>query len=207
MSDTLTKGERETLLKMIRQRERVAKTEASARSGHLLAEFEAQLDRKYDYDEDEVWSKATSAAQQVTAEAQRMIDERCRELGIPADFAPGLSVSWYSRGRNALQSERAEMRRLAKRRIEQIENDARLAIEQASLRAQEQLWGTGLTSEAAQAFLGQMPTADSLMPALALEAVQAALSEKKSLTTRRPGQGMIEGDAAVLMDPMEQNDG
>lgn len=195
MAEAMTRKDRETLITMVKHRERVAKSAATARSAELLAEFEAQLDRRYSYDEDAVWEAATLAAQQFVGEAQARINERCRELGIPSEFAPGLSVTWYSRGRNALQSERAEMRRVAKRRIEQIETDARLAIEQASLKAQEQLWAGGLTTEAAQAFLASMPTVEGLMPVLALEVVQQQLSEKKALRGNRPGTGQIAGDA------------
>lgn len=194
---TLTRSEREDMLKLVRQRERVAKTAAGARSAQLLAEFEAQLDRRYSYDEDEVWEAATAAAKEVVAKAKLAIAQRCRDLGIPPEFAPTLEVSWYSRGRNALKAERDEMRRVAKRRVEQIETAARLAIEQASVQAQERLWADGLTSEAARGFLAALPTVDSLMPSLDIGQVQQALSAPKTFGTR-PGVGSIIADETAL---------
>ena len=187
---TMTRNERESLAKLMRQRERVAKTNATARSAHLLAEFEAQLDRQYAYDEDVVWASATAMATEVVAQAQRAIEKRCEELGIPPQFAPGLSVGWYGRGRNALSSERAELRRLARRRIEEIEAKARSAIEQASLNAQEGLMLGGLTTDAARTYIESLPSVDALMPTLDVAAVQAGLSSPKSIAGKL-GQGMI----------------
>lgn len=185
---TLSRAERESLLKMVRQRERVAKSSASERSATLMADFEAQLDRRYSYDEDEVWNAATLAAKQVVADASARIAERCREMGIPAEFAPELAVTWYGRGRNALAGERAELRRIAKRRVEQIEARARLEIERASVHAQEQLLLDGLSSDGAKAFIAAMPTVDQLMPVLALEDVQVSLSAPKRLGAAGVGQ-------------------
>jgi hypothetical protein len=189
----MTSKEREALSKLVRQRERVAKTAATARSAHLLAEFEAQLDRRYDFDEDEVWAAATAKATEVVAIAQRMVEQRCAELGIPAQFAPGLSVGWYGRGRNALVAERAEMRRLARRRIEEIEAKARASIEASSLLAQEQLMLGGLTTDAARAHVESLPSVEDLMPSIDIEQVQMSLAGPKALVGRA-GQGMITGD-------------
>jgi len=187
----MTRSEREALTKLMRQRERVAKTSAAARSAHLLAEFEAQLDRQYAYDEDTVWETAAAAAKEFVAKAQAEIARRCEELGIPPQFAPGLSVGWYGRGRNAAAVERAEMRRLAKRRIEEIEARARAQIEAASVQAQEQLMLGGLTTDAARRYVEGLPSVEALMPALDLLQVQATMAAPKALASQS-GVGMIE---------------
>jgi hypothetical protein len=190
----MTRQERESLAKLMRQRERVAKTSAAARSAHLLAEFEAQLDREYSFDEDIVWEQAATAAKAFVAEAQAAIAKRCEELGIPPQFAPGLSVGWYGRGRNAAAGERAEMRRLAKRRIEEIEARARQAIEASSLQAQEQLMLGGLTTDAARKHVESLPSVEGLMPHLDLLQVQASMSRPKALASQS-GQGYITEDS------------
>lgn len=177
----MTRREREDLLKLVRQRERVAKSAAAARSQHLLAEFEAQLDRRYHFDEDAVWAAAKKSAEAIVAQANIEIAQQCQKLGIPAECAPGLDLAWYGRGRNAARSERDEMRRLARRRIEAIETQARLAIEQASVHAQERLWADGITTEAAQGFLAALPTVETLMPALDVAQIQHDLSAPKAL--------------------------
>lgn len=51
----MTRHEHEALAKLIRQRERLAKTAASERSKALLADFEQQADRVYSYDNRERW--------------------------------------------------------------------------------------------------------------------------------------------------------
>lgn len=177
----MSRREREDLLKLVRQRERVAKSAATARSQHLLAEFEAQLDRRYHFDEDRIWAAAKAAAEATVAKANLEIAAQCEKLGIPPQCAPGLDLAWYGRGRNAATQERAEMRRLAKRRIEAIETQARLAIEQASVQAQERLWVDGITTEVAHGFLAALPTVEGLMPALDVAQIQRDLSAPKGL--------------------------
>lgn len=122
----MTKPDRELLGKLIRQRERLAKTAAGERSAVLLADFEQQADRIYHYNEDAVWREALLTARAEVEKAQIKIADRCRELGIPQPFAPTLSVGWHQQ-RASVNSERAKMRQVAKRRIEQIEASARTA--------------------------------------------------------------------------------
>ncbi|WAP69300.1 hypothetical protein [Jiella pelagia] len=175
MTETMTRTDRETLIKIARQRERVAKSEAKERAAHLLSDFEAQMDRRYSYDENAVWEKATEAVNAVVADAKKAIAEECRRLGIPAEFAPGITAGWYGRGRNASKSERVEMRRIAQRQIDAAEKSARTAIERRSVEIQEQIMVSGLTSDDARSFLESMPSADTLMPALTVDGIKALI--------------------------------
>ncbi|MEJ0017480.1 MAG: hypothetical protein WDN25_13135 [Acetobacteraceae bacterium] len=177
---TMTKSEREALAKLIRQRERLAKTAAAERSKALLADFEQQADRVYSYDEDTVWQHAVLAAKEEVAKAQIRIAERCRELGIPQPFAPTLSVGWHQQ-RAAVGSERAKMRHVAKRRIEQIEATARTAIERASVAAQEALLVGAFTTDSARMFAETLPSVEELMPRLDMAQLQQALIEERPL--------------------------
>jgi hypothetical protein len=176
----MTKSEREALAKLIRQRERLAKTAATERSARLLADFEQQADRHYHYNEDEVWRRVMESARVAMGKAQEEIAARCRELGIPAPFAPTISVSWHQQ-RAAIGNERAKMRAVAKRRIEQIEASARTAIERASVTAQEALLTGGLTTDAARLFADALPAVDELMPNLDMAQLQQALIEERPL--------------------------
>lgn len=177
---TMTKAEREALAKLIRQRERLAKTAAAERSAILLADFEQQADRTYSYLEDDVWKRAVLGAKEEIAKAQSAIADRCQELGIPQPFAPTLSVVWHQQ-RAAASNERAKMRQVAKRRIEQIEASARTAIERASLAAQEALLVGGLTTEAARLFVESMPAVEELMPNLDFATLQQQLIEERPI--------------------------
>lgn len=179
MSETMTRSDRETLIKIARQRERIAKSDAKERAARLRADFEKQLDRRYSYDENEIWEKATDIAQKAVSEANRAIAEECGRLGIPDQFAPRLSMGWHARGRNDTKQERTEMRRVAEREIDAIEKGARTAIERQSVATQEKIMIGGLTTDDARLFLDQMPSADSLMPALTVDRIEALLIEEK----------------------------
>lgn len=176
----MTKAEREALAKLIRQRERLAKTAAAERSAKLMADFEQQADRHYSYNEDAVWARVMAEAKEAVGEAQQKIAARCRELGIPAPFAPTVSVMWHQQ-RAAIGVERAKMRHVAKKRIEQIEATARTAIERASVGAQEALLTGGFTTDAAKLFAEALPSVEELMPNLDMAQLQQALIEERPL--------------------------
>jgi hypothetical protein len=146
MNVAMTRSEREDLQRLVRQRERVLKSGAKQRSAELLADFENQMGQQYSFDQDEVWVKAEELAKQAAAKAQKMIEAQCRELGIPARFAPEMLAHWYSRGENALRERRVELRAMAKSRIAAIEAKAITDIEIECLEAQTQLAISGLTT-------------------------------------------------------------
>jgi hypothetical protein len=166
----MTKSEREDLQRLIRQREKVQKSAAKQRSAELLADFENQMAAQYAFDDDAVWAEAANEAEREVAKAQQRIAQRCRELGIPKDFAPNLQLNWHHRGYgNSVKARREELRRVAQAQIESLERQAIVKIEQASVEAQTELALAGLTSEAARAFVERLPTIESLMPALSYE--------------------------------------
>ena len=175
MADTLTKGERETLLKLARQREKLAKSGADERAAHLVADFELQLDREFAFDENEVWKEATKRAEAVVAKANEEIAAECIRLGIPQEFAPSLAFGWRSKGQNASRMRKDELRRIAKRQIEGATKTARTEIERRSVETQERLMVGALSSEEAKRFLEQMPRAADLMPTLSFGDVKALL--------------------------------
>lgn len=171
----MTGAERSDLLKIVRQRERVAKAGAARRAAELVADFEGQLATEYSWADDEVWREAHQAAREAAADAQRVITERCAELGIPGTFAPQLlGPSWYQRGENAVASRRTELRRVATTRIAALEKGAKAEIERRSLEVQERIIVGGLASAEARAFLDSIPAVDSLMPPLRLVELEAA---------------------------------
>jgi hypothetical protein len=168
----MSKGEREDLQRLIRQREKVLKSAAKQRSAEMLAEFENQMGQVYSFDQDEVWARAAAAANHVVKQCQAQVAARCRELGIPDRFAPSLGLEWHHRGYdNLLVKRRTELRRMAETRIEAEERKAITAIEMSCLNAQEKLAVSGLSSDAAKQFIEQLPSIETLMPALSFEAI------------------------------------
>ena len=173
----MTAAERRDLCSLIRQRARFMKAQVAQRGHELMADFEAQLSSIFSYDDDETWKAAHAAAEKAAQEAKVVIAERCRELGIPKQFAPGLSVEWYRRGENGSKDRRAELRIAAKARIAALEAAAKTEIEGISVNGQTELVADGLTSEAAKLFLEQMPTPAALMPLLEISQVCALNDE------------------------------
>ena len=142
----MNKIERETLLQVCRMRARVAKAEANAVAARRKAEFEAQLAAIYHFDNDEVWKQAHAAALIAVEQAREQIARRARELGIPGAFAPDVGLHWYGRGENAIRERRTELTRVAHRKIDQLEKEAKLGIERASVDIQTKIVADGLNS-------------------------------------------------------------
>ena len=111
-SNTMTKGERNSLERLMRDRAKVAKNEIDSHAGRLLATIEAQLAATYP-ENHTAWADVTEHARRVIAEADTQIAQRCRELGIPERFRPSIECRWYNRGENAMRDRRAELRRVA----------------------------------------------------------------------------------------------
>jgi len=124
------------------------------------------MGQRYSFNQDEVWAAARKAADQEVEKARVKIAARCVELGIPANFAPDLGLSWYSCGENAVSTRCAQLRKMAQTRAEAIEREAIVQIERASLDAQTQLAVEGLLSDASRKFFGELPPIENLMPAL-----------------------------------------
>jgi hypothetical protein len=163
----ISKSEREDLQRLVRQREKVLKSAAKQRSADLLAEFENQIGQEYRFDQDKIWEQAEKLAQAVIDKAQKQVAARCRELGIPDQFAPSLDLVWNNRGYdNTVAGRRAELKRMAQTQIDAIERKAIVEIEMSCLEAQTALAVAGLTSDAAKAFVEGLPKIEVLMPDL-----------------------------------------
>ncbi len=172
----MTRTERQDLLHICRQRERVARTEAVAVAARRRAEFQAQLARIYSWDENDIWKAATEAANECTRQCSERIAAECDKLGIPRWARPELSRPyWHGRGEAAVAQRRAELTKVANTRIDQHLKETIHAIQRASVEIQTQLVAEGLTSDGARAFLESMPTPAQLMPAVTVEEIQKQL--------------------------------
>lgn len=188
MSDKriMTKGERDDLVRLVKQREKVAKTAAEQRSAAMLAEFEQQVSKLHAFNKNEVWKAAVECVADEARKANERIAKEAEKLGIPEEFRPQVSFHWLRRGENEYNARRDELRKVAKAEIEAIEKMARVQIETQSVAAQTEIISTGLTSDAAIAFLNRLPAIESMMPALDLAAIQGKLAEKARTRGQRP---------------------
>ena len=174
-SNDITKGERDSLLQVARLRARVAKDQVAASAAKLRADFERQLDAHYPWDSDETWREMAELMERTKREAQAKVAARSRELGIPEWAAPSIGWYWRSQGQQALNERKVELRKLATSQIDAMAKTAKSKIDQTSLGIQTELYKSGLTSEAAKAFLESMPTPEALMPAVDIAALEAKL--------------------------------
>ena len=175
----MTKGEREDLIRLIKQRERVAKTAAGQRSAAMLAEFEQKISATHTFATNEVWKAATAAVIEAAKKANDEIAAEAAKLGIPEEFRPSIAFTWNRRGENEYAQRREELRRLAKAEIEALEKMARVQIETQSVQAQTEVISNGLSSEAAVLFLERLQPIESMMPALDVSDIQRKLLERQ----------------------------
>jgi hypothetical protein len=178
-----TKGEREELLRYSRRREAVAVEQAKARSETLLAEVEQQLAMVFKSDDD-AWKDVMAETRAIVAEANAHVKARCREAGIPESVAPGLNLVWESRGENILKERRAELRKVAKTRLDAEQRRAIAIIKEQCVEFEGLVLAGGLESEAAKALLTSMPTVDVLMPPLDVAALQSQIPSLPDLAKR-----------------------
>ena len=169
----MSKRERNDLAQLVRRREKIAKSDVDRLAAERFAEFEKQAASEYRSDDDEVWAEQKRIAKQAVADANIRIAERNKELGVPEWTAPSIALNWYSRGQNASKDRVAELRRVAKTRIDADAKAAKLEIERTSVDIQTQLVADGLESQAAQEFLATMPTPQQLMPTISVAEIEA----------------------------------
>ena|SRR5271155_1963630 len=175
---TMLRREKEDIERLSRDRERLAKAAADTRAAELKADFEQQISAIYHFDQNETWKEAHDRVEEAVNEANKSVACICKQLGIPPQFAPGLSVQWYSRGENASRQRREELRRAAYAQIELMTKKAKTRI---SLKASEfrvKLVEESLTTDDAKKFLAALPTVESLMPKLSLSEVEKKLQSE-----------------------------
>jgi hypothetical protein len=169
---TLSKSEKEDLQRLVRQREKVLKSAAAQRSAELLADFENQMGQQYRPVDDKVFERAAKEAEQTVEKANRTIAARCRELGIPAGFAPEAEFRWHRRGYdNMFEGRKKELRNMAMTRIAAIEAKAVTMIEMSCLQAQTEIATASLTSDKARALIDKLPPVETMMPMLSYQEI------------------------------------
>ena len=177
-ANRMTKGERDDLIRLIKQREKVAKTAAAQRSAAMLAEFERKISALHDFATNEVWQAAAEAAVEAANKANEEIEAESDRLGIPKEFQPKLSFHWQRRGESEYQLGRDELSKVAKAEIDALEKVARVQIETESVQAQTEVIANGLDSTAAIEFLNRLPAIESMTPTLDVSAIQQKLADR-----------------------------
>jgi hypothetical protein len=170
--------ERESLERLSRDVEQLAKADADVRAKELATDFEQQLAAIYSFDQQPVWEEAHRLADVAVNQAQSQIAEECVKLRIPREFAPRINLHCDDCGENASKKRRAELRKAAYTKIEVLNKAAKTQISLAASKRRIRLMSGPLDSDEATKFSESMPTALEMMPKLSLNEIEA--------TTRRP---------------------
>ncbi|MBJ7596506.1 hypothetical protein [Candidatus Nephthysia bennettiae] len=194
---TLSRTEHAELAGIVKRNFRVAKAGIDEQKARVLADFEAAISHQWDPVElacEELIAEAKAAVDRIN----RRIEDEFVELGLPGEWAPNAGFGWRSRGQNAIPERRAELRRAAVTRAEALAQTAKLELAKQEAGILTSIASTALTSEAAQAFLKQVPSLEELMPPLQVEAppqeaVKALLDKRQALSAKRAEAGRAGG--------------
>jgi hypothetical protein len=191
----LSRTETHDLSMIIKDRTKVLKAHAEEQAARCMADFESKLAAEYRFDQDEVWQKATDSVREAVLKAQKDIEQRCTELGIPKSFAPTVSASWHARGENMLSQRRAELRRVASTSIGAMTKAVITKIEKQSLDLRTQVVAMGLYSPDAKLFLESLAPVEDAMQSLDFHEIERKLDHERQARInagRRLGYGDFE---------------
>jgi vacuolar-type H+-ATPase subunit H len=180
----LSRNETHDLSMIIKERTKVLRAYAEEQAAKCLADFEGKVSKIYQYDQDEVWKRATEEAMEVVKKSQEKIEERCRKLGIPKDLSPQLQLGWEGRGQMKAAARRAELRRVAKSEIDAMLKAAIVKIEKQALDLRTQVVAMGLLTSEATLFLESLAPVEDAMQAIDFAQIETKMLEQKQANKR-----------------------
>jgi hypothetical protein len=165
----MSKGDRDALIRVAKNRAKQADHDVDARRALLYAEAIDLLTAEFEAN-DRLWADACVVATEAVEKANAQIRAQCEAMGIPPQHAPSVSTHWIARSPSYSDRERRnELKELAKVRLDALAKEAKVQIQMHTLNIEEQLILGGLESEQAREFLASMPTVEALMPKLGIE--------------------------------------
>jgi hypothetical protein len=169
---TMTKGERDELRRLVRQRTKVLRDEVKARTAELAADVEQQLIARF-YERDEKRLEAEREIQGIIAAANVQVSEALAKTdshltGVGRSFIEPGRIFWDTSDRHALRA-------AAIKDIEARAAAAVLVLSRQEVTLLEQLARGALESAEAMAFLDSIPSVGELVPAARMEELEAAL--------------------------------
>ena len=194
--ERMTASERDSLFKLARLKIRNKRRDVDEEQAHQLAEVDCQLAAQYEVDHEQ-WADITKEANRLVKEADAKIAAKCKEMGVPLKFRPGLSLGWYGRGENATRDRRTELRRVAQSELAARAKTAKVELDRAEERILTEITAAGLRSSEATKFLDTMvPLIDKLMPKLELSTLERKVPLLQGVSHR--GHGYDDDEAPEL---------
>lgn len=173
----ITKAERAELRSLIKQRFKVLRGEVEARRAELEVELDERIAARF-ADEDKRWADGMFVIDEAVREANRKANDVLRTLNIDALDTSREYVIVYSKGISKPAAERHVLRQNGLKRIEAQVKSAQLQLDGQEADLLTRLVATGLESEDALAFLGEIPTVSALVPADRLFALVGKLNDQ-----------------------------
>jgi precorrin isomerase len=173
----ITKGERIELRSLIRQRFKVLRADVGAREAELLAELQERIVARFAAD-DKAWADAMYLIEEAAREANRKANDILRGLNMEGIDLDGKDLALVTaKYINKPATGRNEMRRTGATRIEAQVRAAQQQLNRQEVELLTRLATSALESEEARAFLGEIPTVSSLVPADRLLELEQSLRE------------------------------
>lgn len=190
VSRKLSRQEAHDLGQIIKERTKVLEAHADEQAKKCLADFDRKLATIYQFDDDEVWKRATEEAMAEVKKAQEKIEAQCKKLGIPKDLSPNLGLNWNGRGQMGSANRRAELRRVAISEIDAMKAAAMTKIRKQSLDLRTQVVSLSLITDDAKMFLESLAPVEEAMTSVDFGEIEAKMLRQKN-ATRRLGHGGI----------------
>ncbi|MGH9193676.1 MAG: hypothetical protein ACRDZ0_14540 [Acidimicrobiales bacterium] len=159
----MTRRDREDLSRAARLRAKVARAQVDQRKAEMLADFEEQLATEYDF-HDKRWAAAMAELRRAAEAANARVDQMLAD--VPKRYRPSAYGGWVNRGENYFAQRRAELRKAAVTRLDEMGKRAIAAIEQRTSEVLIELIAGGLESGEAREYLATIPTPEELIPTL-----------------------------------------
>ncbi len=169
---TMSKGERDELRRLVRQRTKVLREEVKARTAELAADVEQKLMARF-YDRDQKRLQAEREIQAIVDEANDKVAEALGKVdsqltGVGRSMIPPGRIFWD-------QTDRFALRAAAMKDIEARAQAAILSLSRQEVDLLESLARGALESDEAMAFLAGLPSVGELVPAARMDELEAAL--------------------------------
>ena len=172
----ITKTERAELAGLIKRRFKVLRADVEARRAELEAELEERITVRF-AEEDKRWSDAMFLIQEAAREANRKANDILRGLDIDSYDSSREYAVVTARAIRQPKAERNVLRVNGVKRISAQVKGALLQLDRQEADLLTRLVATGLESEEARAFLGEIPTVSALVPADRLLQLEQSLRE------------------------------
>lgn len=155
----ITRADRDALLKLVKQKERLRLTYLKAWRAQREAQLETDLSKTYSV---KGFPEIAAVYEQFMAmkiEISKLLDEACAKRGIPSNFRPTVHAYWDEGGYRNYDSNKERVRAAARRYLDEAQQAAKADIQNQALQASATILAQSIASAAALAMLERIDAA------------------------------------------------